>query len=551
MKTKILTLLLGLLCCLPAMAEVTNITLDKTQLDLKVGESVKLGITVQADSEYTITYYSSKDEVATVSAEGVITARGEGETFIYLEAFSEDVPDKIAQAFCVVTVTMPDGCFIIGEFMCHWDERRFHEDEIRIDGFVFPNEAGETLTIPGTLPYQGKERPVSMILWDAFAGNENIKSIVIEPGDGELYLGNCCFANIPFTSLTIDRDFDWQHGQAYQAPFKFEGSAPMATLTLGDNMTIVNSYAFDYVGSRFNNVTMGDNITRIETWGMPNFTNATNLKLPRNLEFIGSEALKKWYKIKSLVIPASVKTIASYAFASCLAVETLEFEGDDESIEIGDHAFDWLFNLNYITVHWKNPVLIQPKTFFRPASDTPAALNVPQGSVRAYSQADVWNKLSFITDGTESWPHAVTVNIPDHAAFTVYEQIAPLNLNIKANDDWEVHSLSHNGADVKSLLDTDGNYTIDGADATKHNLNVVFEKNAITGIEDIDNDFDDILVTVSDGVIHITGCPADALAKLYNTSSTLIYTGKERTIRIFEHGVYILCIGHRTFKLQL
>lgn len=469
------------------------------------------------------------------------------------------VPEGTLSAFAKATgwnkfhcIAESDALFTVDGLLCRLDDRKFKDGQVIIDGALFPDETGETLIIPGSLTYKGEVHPIRHIWNDAFAGNERIKRIVIQPGEEYIYLGDRCFGNVPFTSLELNRNFTWQCGQAYQSPFKFEGDAPLATLILGDDMTAVGKYGFYYAGSRFDKVYMSDNIKSIGDNAMGDFTNITELKLPSGLEEIGQEAFKKCSKLKTLIIPASVKSIGKYAFGSCLALETLEFEGSDENIRIDDYAFDWCFHLKEITVRWKNPVPLQANTFSCPATETPAALNVPKGSVRAYGRADVWKTLSFISDGTESWPHAVTVSIPDHAAFTVYEQVAPLNVNIQANDEWSIHSITHNDTDVMPQLDTEGNYTIDGAaDTTNHNLNVVFEKKTPTGIGDIDNGSDDVHVTVTNGIIHISGMRNNTLAELYSLDGIKIYIGNERDIHINRHGTFILCIGHHTFKLNL
>lgn len=469
------------------------------------------------------------------------------------------VPEGTLSAFAKATgwnkfhcIAESDALFTVDGLLCRLDDRKFKDGQVIIDGALFPDETGETLIIPGSLTYKGEVHPIRHIWNEAFAGNERIKRIVIQPGEEYIYLGDRCFGNVPFTSFELNRNFTWQCGQKYQSPFKFEGDAPLATLILGDDMTAVGKYGFYYAGSRFDKVYMSDNITSIGDNAMGDFTNITELKLPSGLEEIGQEAFKKCSRLKSLIIPASVKSIGKYAFGSCLTLETLEFEGTDENIKIDDYAFDWCFHLKEITVRWKNPVPLQANTFSRPATDTPAALNVPEGSVRAYSRADVWKTLSFISDGTESWPHAVTVSIPDHAAFTVYEQVAPLNVNIQANDEWSIHSITHNDTDVMPQLDTEGNYTIDGAaDTTNHNLNVVFEKKTPTGIGDIDNGSDDVHVTVTNGIIHISGMRNNTLAELYSLDGIKIYIGNERDIHINRHGTFILCIGHRIFKLNI
>jgi len=445
-----------------------------------------------------------------------------------------------------------DALFTVDGLLCRLDDRRGKEGQVIIDGALFPVETDETLIIPGSLTYKGEVHPIRHIWNDAFAGNERIKRIVIQPGEEYIYLGDRCFGNVPFTSFELDRNFTWQRGQESQSPFKYEGDAPLATLILGDNMTEVGNNGFTYAGNRFDKVQMSDNITSIGYNAFGDFTNITELKLPSRLEEIGKMAFKKCSSLKSLIIPASVKSIGEYAFSSCIALETLEFEGTDENIKIDDYAFDWCFHLKEITVHWETPVPLQVHTFSRPATDTPAALNVPEGSLRAYSRAEVLETLSFISDGTESWPHAVTVSIPDHAAFTVYGQVAPLNVNIQANDEWSIHSITHNDTDVMPQLDTEGNYTIDGAaDTTNHNLNVVFEKKTPTGIGDIDNGSDNIHITVTDGIIHISGMRNNTLAELYSLDGIKIYIGNERDIHINRQGTFILCIGHHTFKLNL
>lgn len=444
-----------------------------------------------------------------------------------------------------------DALFTVDGLLCRLDDRKGKDGQVIIDGALFPDETAETLIIPGSLTYKGEIHPVRHIWNDAFAGNERIKRIVIQPGEAYIYLGDRCFGNVPFTSFELDRNFTWQRGQEYQSPFKYEGNAPLSTLILGDNMTEVGMNGFTYAGSRFDKVYMSDNITNIGYNAFGDFTNITELKLPSKLEVIGKMAFQKCRKLKSLIIPESVKSIGEYAFASCIALERLEFRGTDENIRIDDYAFDWCFNLKEIIVHWGNPVSLQPHTFSRPATDTPAALSVPTGSVRAYSLADVWKNLSFISDGTDSWPHAVTVSIPDYAAFTVYEQVAPLNVNIKANDEWTIHSVTHNDTDVKQQLDAEGNYTIDGENATEHHLNIVFERKIPTGVDDINSDLDDIRVTVTDGTIHIRGTHCDALAELYNLDGLKIYSGKECDIRVNRRGTFVLCIGHHTFKLNI
>lgn len=443
-----------------------------------------------------------------------------------------------------------EGIFTSGEFICQMDTRRGHQNNIKIKRLVNPEAVGETLVIPGKLSHEGQEYTVSMIMNDAFAENRHIKAINILPGDGEIYLDSRCFANVPFTSFTIDRNFSREPGLTKESPFRFDGRVPLAALTLGDNMTEVGSHGFYYAGHRFNKIFMGENITDVGDYSFYSFTNATELKLPANLEHIGDRAFV-FCGVKNLVIPASVKSIGKYAFSTMRNMKTLEFEGDSEDLIIGDYAFDVCQDLENVKVKWRSPVEWKSdSSFWRFGID--AVLEVPEGSVAAYANADVWNGFKFITDGTASWPHDVTVNIPGHAAFTVYKQVIPMAVNIKASDNWRIHSLTHNDEDVKEMIDTAGNYTIDGATIDNHRLNVVFEKTPSSVNDKLYGDYSDIRVnTECDGTIRITGVSEDVVAEVYDMLGVCIYSGTERVIRIDNHGTYILRIGKRIFKFTV
>lgn len=62
---------------------------------------------------------------------------------------------------------------------------------------------------------------------------------------------------------------------------------------------------------------------------------------------------------------------------------------------------------------------------------------------------------------------------------------------------------------------------------------------------------DNIHITVTDGIIHISGMRNNTLAELYSLDGIKIYVGNECDIHINRHGTFILCIGHHTFKLNI
>lgn len=83
-----------------ATVAVAGVTLDKTELTLKVGETAQFTATVTPENttDKTVTWSSDNTSVATVDATGNVTAVAEGTTTIIVKAGS-----KIAE--CTVTVT--------------------------------------------------------------------------------------------------------------------------------------------------------------------------------------------------------------------------------------------------------------------------------------------------------------------------------------------------------------------------------------------------------------------------------------------------------------
>ena len=79
--------------------EITNIKLDKNTLELEVGKTAKLVVTIEPSNatNKNVTWTTSNDKVATISA-GTITAKGEGEATIIAQT------DNGKKAMCVVKV---------------------------------------------------------------------------------------------------------------------------------------------------------------------------------------------------------------------------------------------------------------------------------------------------------------------------------------------------------------------------------------------------------------------------------------------------------------
>ena len=101
-------------CAVTVYVAATGITLDKTELELALGgTSVKLVATVEpwnvSESETTVTWTSSKPEVATVAEDGTVAPVAVGETVVTAECSG-------FKAECKVTVIVPAKVWAVGDY---------------------------------------------------------------------------------------------------------------------------------------------------------------------------------------------------------------------------------------------------------------------------------------------------------------------------------------------------------------------------------------------------------------------------------------------------
>lgn len=90
------------------IVEPTGISLDKTSASLDLGETVKLSATVLPSdaTNKTVSWTSSDSKVATVSASGLVTAKGEGTATIYAATSNATSTDYDNKSGLVATATV-------------------------------------------------------------------------------------------------------------------------------------------------------------------------------------------------------------------------------------------------------------------------------------------------------------------------------------------------------------------------------------------------------------------------------------------------------------
>ena len=141
----------------------------------------------------------------------------------------------------------------------------------------------------------------------------------------------------------------------------------------------------------------------------------TSLTLPSTLKTIGDYAFRYCSGMKDLVIPEGCETIGNYAFADCYGLRKLTLPSTLTSI--GNNAFRSNETLNAVVSHIQTPMNIDVNVFqivnwnsdkqeyeYTPS---PAALYVPIGSKMEYEAIEGWTVFEKIVEGE---PFEVTID---------------------------------------------------------------------------------------------------------------------------------------------
>lgn len=125
------------------------------------------------------------------------------------------------------------------------------------------------------------------------------------------------------------------------------------------------------------------------------------IKIPSSVSEIGSNAFNNCTKLKELALPKGLTKIASYTFAGAVSLVSLNIPETVEIIE--DDAFLDCVGLENLYVYPKIPINLEgcwpefPESIFSTCN-----LFVPEGSLEAYQNAEIWKKFEKITEMTST-----------------------------------------------------------------------------------------------------------------------------------------------------
>ena len=166
----------------------------------------------------------------------------------------------------------------------------------------------------------------------------------------------------------------------------------LTELTLSNSLTSIGKYAFEGC-SGLTELTLPSSVTSIGESAFQGCSGLTKLTLPNSVTSIGESAFRGCRGLTELTLPNSITSIGDYAFYSCRGLTELTLSNSLTSI--GKYAFKGCIGLEKITSLAEIPPMCGRKVFDG-VNKTNCELIVPEESVAAYTQAEVWNEFSNI-----------------------------------------------------------------------------------------------------------------------------------------------------------
>ena len=282
----------------PTTVAVTGVSITEGDQTLEIGQTVQLTAVVEPENatNKNVTWSSSDEAVATVSATGLVTAVAEGTATITVTTEDGNKTDSIT-----ITITaMPPSDFVV-------------EDGVLVEY----TGAGGDVIIPGDLG-------IYRIDDGAFQYNNSLTSIVIPEG-----------------VTTIDG-------------IAFEGCGNLTTVVLPQSLTNLGAYAFAEC-SNLSEINIPEGITEIRQETFYRCYALESLTLPNSITSIGKGAFWLCTGLSQINIPESVTTIGEQAFQSC--GELTEIVIPSSVTSIGNRAFYKCEKLTSATILGKDTIL--------------------------------------------------------------------------------------------------------------------------------------------------------------------------------------------------
>ncbi|MBR3835988.1 MAG: leucine-rich repeat protein [Clostridia bacterium] len=260
----------------------------------------------------TVTYSSSNTSIATVSSNGVVTAKSYGTVTIKATA-SNGVYSTCKVTVLPYNAIMSDGEYVITQFISN--------------------------KISADIPSAVHDVPVTSIAEEAFK-DTSVTSVTIP--DSITSIGDYAFYDCDsLTNVTIP-DSITRIGD-----YTFYSCRSLTSVTIPDSVTSIGAYAFYYCDN-LTSVTIPESVTEIGGSAFKNCDSLTSVTIGIGVTHIGDFAFRECTSLTSVTIPGSVTSISDQSFYGCTGLTSVIIE--DGVKRIGEFVFYECNSLTSVTI---------------------------------------------------------------------------------------------------------------------------------------------------------------------------------------------------------
>lgn len=415
------------------------------------------------------------------------------------------------------------------------------------------------VVIPNTVMNGGVTYTVSEIGWLVFKQSTELTSIVLNDNIKEISANEFedCSSLV---SVTLGNKLEKIEGRA------FKNCTSLSSINLNDNIVELGGEAFNGCCS-LTHAVIG---SKVRDMGIEVFRGCTNLKtveIHEGASVIGESTFVYCQRLQTVTIPNSVLTlgasifqhcmsltevkigngvleIPSFSFFDCPQLRTLTFGSIINKVN-SFRTFEGTTNIETLTVLAAEPPTLEEGTF----PNYYATLYVPSQSVAAYQAHEFWGRFTVKPIDSQ-----IYLTIRQGEGGTIKQKVnigETYRYDIIPDAGWLLHSVTFNNEDVTMQL-VDGTYT---TPAMTENgiLSIVYEQE---GSDVRVLEANSVRVTGdSKGNIRISNLNIGETVSIYSMKGDLIHQfyanrGNEY-LQMNTHGVYVVKVGNRSFKINI
>ena len=329
--------------------------------------------------------------------------------------------------------------------------------------------------------------------------------------------------------------------------YKFSNCSGLTSLTIPNSVTSIESGTFSWC-SGLTSVTIPNSVTYIGSQAFLGCSGLTSVTIPNSVTSIVSETFFGCYSLTSLSIPNSVTTIENSAFADCSGLTSVTIP--NSVTYIGSQAF---YCQNLMTVKSQITEPFNCNNAFSSETQRKGTLYVPAGTKELYARFDGWREFLKIVeeqDGAEQI-YLTLKSGSEGRMKQLAKRGETYTFVIEPEDGWGIHSVTFNGNDVTSQLDSENRYTTPAINDNA-TLCVTYEQwgNSIRSDANMN-----VHVSTMSNSIQISNATPGSICNIYATGGELlesfVVSNSSLNIPMPSGHVYIVKVGDRVFKVGL